>query len=145
MVMLRRHWKKDDAGGDRYRRLSIELGQAELASALAVESLDEATQAHARLGEVRAAYQTLGAAVQEPLPAARALDRERPRELTRRLSTMRTRRQWHLMSAPPGALAPAAVRPASRAPLGPHVAGLEADFAERPWGVDFEQALDRGR
>lgn len=143
--MLRRHGKKDDVDADRYRRLSIQLGQAELASAHAVESLDGATRTGARLSEVRTAYRALGNAVQEPLPAARALDPDRPGELSRRLSTIRTRRQWHLMSDPPGALAPTVVRPNSRAPLGPHVAGLEADFAERPWGVDLERALDRGR
>lgn len=97
------------------------------------------------LSEVRVAYRAVGAAVQEPLPAAPALDPRRPPSLSRQLSTLRTRRQWHLMAAPPGALAPAVVRPGSRAPLGPHVAGLDADVAERPWGVDLERALDRAR
>jgi hypothetical protein len=92
---------------------------------------------------VRTAYRAIGTLAQEPLPAQPALDPQRPHELTRRLSTLRTRRQWYLMGAPPGVLPPAVVRPVSRAPNGPHVAGLEADFAERPWGVDLIRLLDR--
>lgn len=142
--MLRRH-EKHDVDANRYRLLATRLGQTELASERAVALLDRATRTGAQLSEVRTAYRSVGAVVQEPLPAAPALDPRRPATLSRQLSTLRTHRQWYLMSAPPGALSPAVVRPGSRAPLGPHVAGLEADFAERPWGVDLERALDHGR
>lgn len=130
---------------DHYRRLAIQLDQAEAARDIATERLDDATRAGATLSDVRAAYHAVGAVAQEPLPAAPALDRRRPPALTKELATLRTRRQWHLMSAPPGALVPNAVRPKSRAPLGPHVAGLEADFAERQWGVDLARVIDRAR
>jgi hypothetical protein len=141
MEMLRRHSRRR-ADKDRYLRLADLVEQARTASLLAAEHLDDAVRSGAPLSEVRAAYEATGKATQEPLPAQPALDRHRPVALGRELSTLRTHRQWHLMSDPPGVRAPHVVRPNSRAPLGPHVAGLEAEFAERQWGVDLLSALD---
>lgn len=142
--MLRRQWRKR-AETDRYRRLAMDVDQARAASLAAAEQMDDALHRDAPLSELRAAYEVAERVTQEPLPAQPALDRRRPVELTRELSTLRTVRQWHLMSDPPGVRAPHVVRPKSRAPLGPHVAGLEAEFAERQWGVDLRNVLDRAR
>ncbi|HEU5478201.1 MAG TPA: hypothetical protein VFU90_00135 [Candidatus Tumulicola sp.] len=128
---------------DAYRQVAIQVGQASAGGRAAEERMNELVRAGAPLSDVDAAYRAIGELAQEPLPAQPALDRNRPAELTRELSALRTRRQWYLMDAPPGALPPAVVRPTSRAPKGPHVAGLDADFDERPWGVDLAQALDR--
>jgi hypothetical protein len=136
-----RKWLDDET----YRRLAAQVGLAAAGGRSAEEQLIELMRAGAPLSKVDAAYRAIGEAAQEPLPAQRALDRHRPVELTKHLSELRTRRQWYLMDAPPGALPPAVVRPKSRAPKGPHIAGLEADFAERPWGVDLARALDRLR
>jgi hypothetical protein len=144
MTMSRRQSRRQRQQ-ERYHRLAIQVGQAEAAANLAADLLDDAMRTGAPLSEVRAAYQAVGAAVQEPLPAAPALDPQRPAAISSQLSTLRTRRQWYLMGAPPGVLTPAATRPNSRAPLGPHVAGLEADLAERAWGVDLDRTLDRSR
>jgi len=144
MEMLRRH-SRERADTDRYLRLAVSVEQARAASLLAAERLDEAVRSGAPLSEVRAAYEATGKATQEPLPAEPALDRRRPVALSRQLSTLRTHRQWHLMSDPSGVRSPHVVRPSSRAPLGPHVAALEAEFAERQWGVDLLSALDGER
>ena len=144
MQMLRRLARGKRRGRD-YQGLAIQVSKAEAAGQLAAERLDATMRSGLPLDEVRAAYHSVGAVVQEPLPAAPALDPMRPASLSSQLSALRTRRQWYLMDAPPGALVPAAVRPRNRAPLGPHVAGLEADFAERPWGVDLKRAIDTAR
>ncbi|HEX7107561.1 MAG TPA: hypothetical protein VF218_16460 [Acidothermaceae bacterium] len=133
---------KNQSDPRRYEQLAVRLEEAEAARRSGMRELQEAACGGAPLSEVRAAYKAVGASSQEPLPASPALDHARPRELTRQLSTLRTRRQWYLMNAPDGALAPAVVRPGSRAPKGPHVAGLEADFAQRRWGVDLYRALE---
>ena len=139
-MFLRRSKNRSDP--HRYEQLAVRLEEAEAARRSGMRELQEAARGGAPLSQVRAVYKAIGASSQEPLPASPALDHARPRELTRQLATLRTRRQWYLMDAPAGTLAPAAVRPGSRAPKGPHVAGLEADFAQRPWGVDLHRALE---
>jgi len=142
--MLRRRSRRR-LSKEHYQQVATRVDRAVTAGRSAEARLGELVRAGAPLSHVGAAYRAIGEVAQEPLPAQRALDRDRPAELTRELSTLRTRRQWYLMDAPPGALPPAAVRPKSRAPKGPHVAGLEGDFAERSWGVDLSRALDRLR
>jgi hypothetical protein len=141
MEMLRRQSRRR-SNKEPYRQVAMRVDRAFTGGRSAEEQLGELVRAGAPLSDVGAAYRAIGDAAQEPLPAQRALDPDRPAELTRELATLRTRRQWYLMDTPPGALPPAAVRPKSRAPKGPHVAGLDADFAERPWGVDLTRALD---
>jgi hypothetical protein len=135
---------------DQYRSLAIQVQSAEDARAVAYEALDAARRNRRPLSEVRAAYNKIAAVSQEPLPAARALDPQRPPQLSRELSRLRTLRQWNLLDDPPGVLMPASVQPTSRAALGPHVAGLDSQVDEEPdspyvrkCGVNLKQLLDR--
>jgi hypothetical protein len=152
--MFRRHRSNRGTGSrrataDLTHDLAVRLQHAEGARVAAGEVLDFAQQAGRPLSEIRSAYYVIGVVSQEPLPAAPALDRHRPPALTRELSRLRTLRQCYLLDAPPGVLAPAAVRPTSRAAFGPHVAGLDFGVAvpagsryERRWGVGLPELLD---
>jgi hypothetical protein len=142
---MRRRRSRKRLQEEAYRQVAMQVDVAGAGGRSAEERLNELVGAGAPLSDIAAAYRAIGKVAQEPLPAQRALDRNRPAQLTRELSTLRTRRQWYLMDDPPGALSPAVVRPNSRAPKGPHVAGLDADFAERQWGVDLSRSLDRRR
>jgi hypothetical protein len=129
-----------------YSVLSAKLARAELIYAQKRRELVQIASAGGSAGELRAAYKAIGAACQEPLPAARALDHDRPVTVTRQLATLRTMRQWYLLDAPPGVLLPNGVRITTRAALGPHVAGLDFDCetpdAEHTSGVDLAAVVD---
>ena len=139
--MLHRHAKRGTQQ-EHYCAVAAWLGHVEASGRLAETKLATLLAARARLSDVRSAYRTIGLATQEPPPVEPALDRHRPPELTRRLSALRTRRQWYLMAAPRGVLTPTTVRPGSRAATGPHVSGLDFDVEEDPWGVDLTRLLD---
>lgn len=89
---------------DQYRSLATEVQGAEDARAIAYAALEAAQRNRRPLSEIRAAYNKIAAVSQEPLPAARALDPQRPPQLSRELSRLRTLRQWNLLDAPPGVL-----------------------------------------
>lgn len=132
----------------RYSLLSAKLAGADRICAEKRRELVQLASTGGSAHELRAAYKAIGAACQEPLPAARALDHDRPASVTRQLSTLRTMRQWYLLDAPPGVLLPNGVRITTRAALGPHVAGLDFDCetpdAARASGVDLAAAVDAG-
>ena len=146
---MRHRRRSDRESAERYSKLAARLSHAEVARVAAQKALTAAQAAERPLSEIRSTYNTIAVVSQEPLPAEPALDRRRPAHLTRELSRLRTLRQFHLLDAPRGVLAPASVRPTSRAATGPHVPGLDFGVAvpidspyERRWGVDLPRLLD---